>query len=292
MNGSEFLRFWEPVVSVLREMGGEGRSNEVTDAVIERQQISESEQQATLKDGVTSRIRNQVAWARFYLVKAGVIDSSKRGIWKLTPLGKEIRLTESKVDELFREIQKQKKASPKETKAVDSTNEVVDEVEEPADYRTQLIEMLRSLPPAGFEHFCKQLLQQTGFERVTVTGRTNDGGIDGHGILMLNAFVSYKAVFQCKRYVGSVGASQVRDFRGAMLGRADKGILITTGTFTTEARKEAYRDGVPPIELVDGEKVVELCADHEFGLRPKRDFDVDTEFFAAFMDQQSLTDAS
>jgi restriction system protein len=291
MNGPEFLRFCKPVVATLREMGGEGRSNEVTDTVIERQQIPEAEQQATLKDGVTSRVRNQVAWARFYLVKAGLIDSSKRGVWKLTPSGRETDLTESAVLQLFRDVQRQKKPSTKDVSAAGVASDDVDEFEEPADYRTQLIEMLRSLPPAGFEHFCKQLLQQTGFERVTVTGRTNDGGIDGHGILMLNAFVSYKAVFQCKRYVGSVGASQVRDFRGAMLGRADKGILITTGTFTTEARKEAYRDGVPPIELVDGEKVVELCADHEFGLRPKRDFDVDTEFFTAFMDQQSTTDA-
>ena len=75
---------------------------------------------------------------------------------------------------------------------------------------------------------------------------------------------------------------QVRDFRDAMAGRADKGIILTTGTFTTEARREASRDGVPPIELIDGEKLVKMLENLELGLKPVRSFEVDHAYFAKF----------
>ena len=118
--------------------------------------------------------------------------------------------------------------------------------------------------------------------RFTVTGRSGDGGIDGIGILQVNPLVSFKVLFQCKRYAGSVTPSQVRDFRGAMMGRADKGIIITTGSFTSDARKESVRDGVPPIELVDGEKLVNMLELLELGLKPQRTFEVDETFFSQF----------
>jgi restriction system protein len=125
-------------------------------------------------------------------------------------------------------------------------------------------------------------LREAGFQQVTVTGKTGDHGIDGHGILELNPFVTFKVLFQCKRYKGSVTTSQVRDFRGAMEGRADKGMIMTTGTFTQEARREARRDGARPIELVDGEKLVAMFEKLELGLKPKTVFDVDETFFEEF----------
>jgi restriction system protein len=123
-------------------------------------------------------------------------------------------------------------------------------------YREEIAAKLQSLSPGRFERFCQRLLRESGFQEATITGRSGDGGIDGIGILQVNSLVSFKVLFQCKKYQGSVSPMQVRDFRGAMMGRADKGIIITTGSFTAEARKEAVRDGVPPIELVDGEKLV------------------------------------
>jgi restriction system protein len=117
---------------------------------------------------------------------------------------------------------------------------------------------------------------------VTVTGRSGDGGIDGIGILQMNPFVSFKVLFQCKRYSGAVISSQTRDFRGAMMGRADKGIIMTTGTFTADASKEAVRDGVPPIELVDGDKLIEMFESLELGLKPKMAYVVDHAFFEEF----------
>lgn len=138
------------------------------------------------------------------------------------------------------------------------------------------------MPFAGFERLCQRLLREAGFQQVAVTGRTGDNGIDGHGILELNAFVTFKVLFQCKRYKGSVGTPQIRDFRGAMEGRADKGIILTTGTFTQEARREARRDGARPIELVDGDKLVDMFEKLELGLKPRTVFEVDDAFFEEF----------
>ena len=139
----------------------------------------------------------------------------------------------------------------------------------------EVLELMQALPSAGFEQLCQAILREAGFNEVVVTGRSNDHGIDGHGILQINALVSFRVLFQCKRYRASVSPAQVRDFRGAMAGRADKGIILTTGTFTTEARREASRDGVPPIELIDGEKLIQMLETLELGLKPVRTFEVD-----------------
>jgi len=149
-------------------------------------------------------------------------------------------------------------------------------------YRDALLETLRGLPAAGFEQLCQRLLREGGFQQVVVTGRIGDGGIDGHGILQVNPLVSFRVYFQCKRYKGSVGAGAVRDFRGAMMGRADKGIILTTGRFTADARREAVRDGVPPVELVDGEKLLDMFEQLELGLRAVKTYELVDEFFDEF----------
>jgi restriction system protein len=153
---------------------------------------------------------------------------------------------------------------------------------EPQEHRAKLLNLIRSLPPGGFERLSQRLLRESGFQQVVVTGRSGDGGIDGIGVLQVNPFVSFNVLFQCKRYQGAVTPSQVRDFRGAMMGRADKGIIITTGTFTLDAKKEARRDGVPPIELVDGDLLVGMFERLELGLSPRATYDVDEKFFEDF----------
>jgi restriction system protein len=153
---------------------------------------------------------------------------------------------------------------------------------EPGNYRANLLRILQGLSASGFERLCQRLLREAGFDQVVVTGKSGDGGIDGHGVLSVNAFVSFRVLFQCKRYAGSVSPAQVRDFRGAMQGRADKGLILTTGSFTSEARREGTRDGAPPIELVDGEKLVELFAKLELGLKPVTTYEVEEGFFAEY----------
>lgn len=152
------------------------------------------------------------------------------------------------------------------------------------DYRTELLEIIRKLSPSGFEKLCQRLLRESGFQQVEVTGRSGDGGIDGKGLLEINRLLSMQVVFQSKRYQAgnSVTVSQIRDLRGAMAGRTDKGIFITTSTFTADARKEALREGVPPIELVDGQKLVDMFEQLELGLTPKTIYEIDKKFFDEF----------
>lgn len=286
----EFVKFIGPVISALTELGGSGRPDEVRGAIAKSLSISDEEQSRPLPSGVQSRFENQVHWARFYLAKGGYIDSSRHGVWTLTDkargLGK-VSLVQGR--EIYRSVAAEFiKSRDKTRKPQDGP--VPDEQVAPAaeaehtlvDYRETVAERLQGLPPSGFERFCQRLLRESGFEEVTVTGRSGDGGIDGIGILQVNALVSFKVLFQCKRYAGSVTPSHVRDFRGAMMGRADKGIIITTGSFTSDARKEAVRDGVPPIELVDGEKLLNMLEQLELGLKPRRTYEVDPAFFDQF----------
>ena len=195
-------------------------------------------------------------------------------------------MTFEEAREIFRGVASQfAKDKPIEPQGVARAEEGTTEEEAEAlglDYVAALSATLLALPPAGFERFCQRLLRESGFQQVTVTGRSGDGGIDGIGILQVNALVSFKVLFQCKRYRGAVGPGHVRDFRGAMMGRADKGIILTTGSFTADARKEAVRDGVPAIELVDGDKLTEMLEQLELGLKPKRTFEVDASFFKDF----------
>jgi restriction system protein len=280
--GPQFIRFFKPVIEVLTEIGGSGTAAEVIDQAIEKMKISEKEQEATNKNG-QSRVRNQVNWARLYLVRAGYLDSSKRGIWSLTEKGMTLDSRALDVLGTFKQVQRVFKD---EQKSKDQTepfeDEAVEHEVETHDHRAKLLNLIKRLPPGGFERLSQRLLRESGFQQVVVTGRSGDGGIDGMGILQVNPFVSFNVLFQCKRYQGAVAPSHVRDFRGAMMGRADKGIIITTGTFTLDAKKEARRDGVPPIELVDGELLVEMFERLDLGLVPRTTYDVDEKFFDDF----------
>ena len=127
-----------------------------------------------------------------------------------------------------------------------------------------------------------RLLREAGSERVQVTGRSNDGGIDGVGVLQLNDLMSFNVVFQCKKWEQSVPPKEIRDLRGAMDGRSDKGIFLTTSTYSSNARAEAERPGAVPIELVDGEKLFEMFKRYELGLKPRTVYDIDVSFFEQF----------
>ena len=281
--GPEFIRFFKPILQILKESGGSGTTSEVIDRAIELLQIPESEQEVTLKNG-QSRVRNQVQWGRLYLVRAGYLESSHRGVWSLTEKGAQTNLAKFDAYEVFQLVQKGLRSEKK--KKEELKEPFIDERDESsaetADYKSELLAIIKSLPPDGFERLCQRVLRESGFQEVVVTGKTGDGGIDGIGVLQVNPFVSFNVLFQCKRYQGSVTPSQIRDFRGAMAGRADKGIIMTTGTFTVEAKKEARRDGAAPIELVAGEDLVQLFEKLELGLVPRKTFEIDRKFFDEF----------
>ena len=288
--GPQFVRFFGPVIAALHKLGGSGRPEEVRLIIASDLKVSDQQQSELLESG-NSRFDNQVQWARFYLVRGGYIDSSRRGVWSLTDKGRAVQtLTQHESLAVFREVQSKYQRTRVARNEQQPADEVAEEQAAPEDsksisaanHRDVALELLRGLPPNGFERFCQRLLRESDFEEVSVTGRSGDGGIDGIGILQVNPLVSFKVLFQCKRYVGSVSAGQVRDFRGAMMGRADKGIILTTGTFTADAKREAIRDGVPPIELVDGEKLIRMLETLELGLTPVKAFEVDDDFFDEF----------
>ncbi|MEQ1750570.1 MAG: restriction endonuclease [Prosthecobacter sp.] len=281
MRGPKFTKHIIPLIEALREMGGSASSAEATDAVIEREKISEDELAKTNKNG-QSNVRNAIAWARWYLLRSGHIDSSSRGVWRLTEKGLNENLAKLNPVLLFKAVQEGKKS-----KAGDQLlgNELMPAESEDAGFASQetgLLPVLMSLSPEGFERLCQRLLREHGFQNVLVTGRSGDGGIDGEGILEINPLMSFKVMFQCKRYKNSVGSGMIRDFRGALIGRADKGIFLTTGTFTMDAKKESVRDGANPIELVDGEKLVRMFEKLELGLVPRTVYEIDHAFFKEY----------
>ena len=289
--GPQFVRFFGPVLDALRTLGGSGSPEEVANKIAELLQIPQNKIEELTSSG-QQRFLNQVQWARFYLSRGGYISSSERGVWSLADKGRNTVLTPeqglevfNKVRKVFEEDRRLAKLNKPEAEAGDSAAPGEAEGGEVISYRDQLLNLIKSLSPAGFERLCQRLLREAGFTQVTVTGSKGDEGIDGVGILQINPFVSFLVLFQCKRYSGSVSPSQVRDFRGAMEGRADKGIIITTGTFTADARKEALRNGARPIELVDGQKLIQMFEHLQLGLKPVKTFEVDVDFFNDFRDQ-------
>ncbi len=279
--GPQFTRYMLPLMHALKSMGGSASSSEATDAVIERENVPESELEKTNKNG-QSKVRNQIAWARMYLVYAGYIDSSARGVWSLTEKGLKEDLSNLDALNVFKSIRVKFKTPGEASSPGKAQNDFEAAEKLLESEESQLLPLLKSLSAEGFERLCQRLLREHGFQNVKVTGRSGDGGIDGEGILEINPLLSFKVIFQCKRYQGSVGAGMIRDFRGAMIGRADKGIFLTTGTFTMDAKKEAVRDGANPIELVDGEKLFRMFERLELGVKPRVIYEVDLEFFKEY----------
>jgi restriction system protein len=280
---AEFAQWMGPLLDCLRALGGSARPKEVTDWIARALRLPPEVTEATNKNNV-NRFYNQVAWARQYLVWQGLLDDSKRGVWTLSPLGWKTRLDDAQSLELIinrvrvqQTIRKQATTDEGVESASPSEELVPEEAKEQA-----LLDVLKALPPHGFELICGRLLREHGFEEVIVTQRSRDGGIDGFGLLRLSPFVSVRVAFQAKRYKDVVARPAVGEFRNAMLGRAEKGVFITTGRFTPDAQNEASRDGVIPIELIDGERLVELFQDARIGVKPKTVYEVDHAFFDAF----------
>lgn len=272
----------QPMILALRKLGGSATINELYEAVVDQMGLTD-EQLAVIHDderGNQTEVGYRMAWARTYLKKAGFLTNSERGVWALTSLGREQDVDPARVVEQVRsEYSARRVTQPGPTPAGPPATEsipaevlpvpvpVVDTAETPTTWRQVLNRKLLAVPPDAFERLCQRILRESGFVEVRVTGRSGDGGIDGIGILRLQRVVSFQVLFQCKRWRGTVGSKEIRDFRGAMVGRSDKGLFLTTGSFSRSAQEEATRDGAPPIDLVDGEQFADLLKDLRLGVR-------------------------
>lgn len=279
MDIPKFDQLIRPTFLAIKRLGGSASIDEIINAVIDNLKLSESV--VTIPHSETdsrTELEYRMAWARTYLKRSGYIDNSKRGVWALTSKGAEVKDIDS------RDVVKTARNAVKEIakRKQKPEDEISDTDNEFAQWKEEVFKILLELSPDAFERLCQRLLREAGFIQVKVTGRSNDGGIDGAGIIRLG-LLSFPVVFQCKRYQGSVSAGVVRDFRGAMEGRAEKGLIITTGSFTRSATDEANRDGARPIDLIDGEKLVELLKEYNIGMKTRTidAVDVDSNWFSS-----------
>jgi len=252
-----------PTIQALKALGGSGTIEEITNKVTELIDLTDAQLELLHNPvrGSQTEIEYRLAWSRTYLKKYGILENSSRGVWALTPQGRQVDRVDPEAVKRFvkDELDRRKAAEP----------EPMDEPDGEVTWRDELLQTLLEMPPDAFERLIQRVLRESGFIQVEVTGQSGDGGVDGQGIMRLGGLLSFHVIFQCKRYKGSVCAGQVRDFRGAMVGRADKALLITTGNFTKDAVREATRDGAPAIDLIDGDLLVEKLKDLNLGVSVK-----------------------
>jgi len=287
---AEFVKLMGPILNSLRKLGGSGTQSEVADLTANELGISDVQKKEKLKSGVL-KFSSQIVWAGQYLAWEELIGTFQGKVWRLTKKGEQTNLTEEQSGEILFKwlnviVKERKNMNLKEN--IKNDTEPGNGVSITECHKKELLELLGNLPQKGFEKLSLRLLHESGFGKITMNGIPGDKGIvEGIGILQLNPFVSFKVLFQCRQSKSEISRSQVGDLRNAMIGRADKGIIITIGNFTADAVKEADRDGAPPIELVDGKRLTEMFEKIQLGLIPKTIYEIDHLFFQSFLNPEA-----
>ncbi len=275
----KFDDLFNPTLQALHNLGGSGSIDEIEEQVAKILNLSD-DQVNDLHKGNTTRLAYRLGWTRNYLKGFGLLENSSRGVWALTEAG--LKTKEVNKAEVKRLVRQKRRLEPGSTgsEELETNLETEDEIQEQT-WQETLLELIKKIDPIAFERLCQRFLRELGFQNVEVTQRSNDGGIDGVGLLKIGSVISFRCVFQAKRYKSTVSPDIIRDFRGAMIGRGDRGVVITTGTFTREAKKEAIRDGAPPIDLIDGNELVEKLKDLRLGVEVEmvEKVNIKTEWF-------------
>jgi restriction system protein len=279
-----------PTFEALKELGGSGTNDEICTTVINNLKLSdEAVDEAHLGSNNQSELQYQLAWARTYMKNFGVILNSARSVWSIS--SKFTSVDKLNVKEIIaftankslnkhknnnEDINFKQPQSPEDNNPENNNIEFPDEIK---PWRKQLAEVLHNMNPFAFERLAQRLLRECGFTQVVVTKKTNDGGIDGTGKLRINGIFSFNVAFQCKRYNSAVSAGDIRDFRGSLTTDIEKGVFITTGTFTKSAKEEASNAGKQQIDLIDGEDFINKIAEYEIGVKEIKDYEIDEDFF-------------
>ena len=263
------------LLKAMHLLGGSASIPEIEEKVTEILKLSDRDINEIHK-GSTTKLSYRLAWTRNYLKRYGLLENSSRGIWSLTPKGRSTKeVNQKEVNNFVKDVSFVKQ------KTEYHTNEEIEDIEK---WKEGLLDVIKSLSPQEFEKLCQRILRESGFIQVEITGRSGDGGIDGIGMIKLAGFLSFRIIFQCKRYQGNVTSQQIREFKGTMVGRADKGLFLTTGRFTRDAKEEAVRDGSTPIDLVNGTELVEKMKELGLGVNIKTEevVEINKEWFNSF----------
>lgn len=272
-----FDELLNPTLQALHALGGSGSNHEIVDQILSQLSLPDEVAEVPHGQGSTTELEYRAAWARSYLKKVGLLENSERAVWALSSDGRKTQEVDARA--VVREVQRQHREKRNSKATVEDSGSAVDP--EVLDWKDELVGILLEMDPIAFERLCQRLLREAGFIDVEVTRRSGDGGIDGFGTLRVGGLISFNVLFQSKRYSSNIGPDVVRDFRGAMIGRADKGLIITTGGFTRDARREATRDGAPPIDLIDGDLLADKLKELKLGVRTElvESVSVDQDWF-------------
>jgi restriction system protein len=277
MSIPKYDEMYNQIIAAIKNLGGSASIQELENEVAKQLNLSDTDLSIMQENHNRTQYGYRLAWARTYLKYAGFIENTKRGVWALTKKGKDASALQKE------DINKTAKTEQKLHSQQEHDNEKDDEDIEVLNWKDSIIRVLKTITSDAFERLCQRFLRESGFIEVEVTGRSGDGGIDGHGVIKIGDLLSFHVYFQAKRYKDSVPPSVIRDFRGAMVGRADKGIIITTGVFTKEAIKEAQRAGTTPIDLIDGNELAEKIKDFRLGVTVKEkiieEIEIDENWF-------------
>ena len=281
----KFQELLNATLDALRALGGSGSTQEIVETVIQRLGLPDEVAQQLHGEGPQTELEYQLGWARSNLKICEWLSNSQRGVWVLTEEGSHQQSVDAIAVRRFVRDERRRNAGQTPIAPVDPDDHGVDNpvdqtpeeqgAEDENAWKGALLKVLQNMRPESFERLCQLLLRESGFIDVEVTGRSGDGGIDGRGIIRFAGLIGFPVLFQCKRYSGSVTPSQIRDFRGAMTGRTDRGLFITTGGFTREAQREATRDGAPPIDLIDGNMLVDKLKELKLGVTTRQVEEVD-----------------
>ena len=258
----------------LKDLGGSGKNDEINEKAAELLGLSDEVLEIPhLNSTSLSEVNYRLAWARTVLKKFGAISNSARSVWTINPEYSNINEVDGEA--IYKE---HSKASAKKEKSIDEDNsdDVPDEVRL---WRKKLYEVLVKMNPYAFERLTQRVLRECGFTQVEVTKKSGDGGIDGTGKLRINGIFSFNIAFQCKRYQGVVSSADIRDFRGSLTTNIEKGVFITTGSFSKAAIEEACSPGKQQIDLMDGEEFISKLAEFGIGVKEVKDYEVDEAYF-------------
>ena len=283
------------VLDCLRHMVNPVNRTQIGDAVAKRRSLTPEhlavrEPASGGGDSSRSFVDWWSEWTCNDLKHIGVTEQPGPGLYQLTQEGRSISLDE--VEQRNRERnrryreQRQRARTAKEQEPGDELES--EDTEATGEWQRELLDRLLGMSPSGFEHLSGALLRAAEFHDVTVTRQSGDGGIDAVAVYRPQGLISFRTTVQCKRWAGSVGPDRVQAFQGASMGKADRGILITTGYFTDAAKAQANAPGAFPIDLVDGNQLAVLLKQYELGVRTATvDITtVDHVFFDQFEDDQ------